>query len=529
MATTVDELLRSYGPCLSSELVQQLMEADDISLLAAKKRVSRAQTIKRLDIYFPNRTAFLYLPHQFGSDEYWDALIKALIEKNTAYGLALAALQQRGGLIPRVHFPIACGAPDRMAKRLSHANILDSLIKASLVQLIDLPGLGECVALVQGPDRYDAASAQVQARLLVERVLLLAIADWAKRLGLCSHETVKTRDNEKLPTIGPFAWDLTAASYLSALLTRKGPTESMQGFIACDILLGVQITKAGLEPYVRKCETLRTQGKIGRCLQIFVADRYDRAAFKHAKSKGIVPATPDTLFGREVAEGLGMLRELLTQTTRLLGDYDRFDEIFRRLTRFEGAVGNIRGALFEYLVADIVRGSSSRVELNVPHKDDKGGKAEVDVEAHTGRAAIRFIECKGYAPYQELPEKEWKHWLEKIPVIERSARALYGPKVKLEFELWTTGKLSTEAIAIIEKQASQVRPTKYTLSYKAAAAVRDAAKETQNDRLIATLEQHFLSSVLPATARITNGVPHPRSLATKDSIEDEAPLVDPEA
>lgn len=67
----------------------------------------------------------------------------------------------------------------------------------------------------------------------------------------------------------------------------------------------------------------------------------------------------------------------------------------------------------------------------------------MDVEAHTGVAAIRFIECKGYAPYQELPEQEWKHWLEKIPVIERSARALYGPKTKLQFELWTTGKLST--------------------------------------------------------------------------------------
>lgn len=520
MATTVDSILRSHGPCLSSDLVQHLIDCDGISLVAAKKRVSRAaQTLKRLHIYFPNRTAFLYLPSQFGSDEYWDALIKALIEKNTAYGLALAALQQRGGLMPRVHFPISCGAPDRMAKRLSHAYILDSLIKAGLVQLIDLPGLGECVALVQGPDRYDAATAQIQARLLVERVLLLAIADWARKLGLCSHETVRTRDDENLPAIGQFSWDLTAVSYLGALVTRKSATESMQGFIACDILLGVQLTEAGLAPFVRKCETLRTQGNIGRCLQIFVADRYDKDAFDLAKSKGILPATPDTLFGREVAEGLVMLQELLTQTTRLLGDYDRFDEIFRRLTRFEGAVGNIRGALFEYLVADIVRGSSGRVDLNVLHKDGNGGKAEVDVEAHTGVAAIRFIECKGYAPYQELPEQEWKHWLEKIPVIERSARALYGPKTKLQFELWTTGKLSTEAIAIIEKQASLVRPTKYALSYMAAAAVRDAARATQNDKLIATLEQHFLSSVLPAATKTRRGVPNPRSLATKESIE----------
>jgi hypothetical protein len=497
MADVLEQLLLDHGPILSTELAGLLVDQHKLTPAAARKRVSRlGPEMTRLYLAFPRNARFVYLKKDFGSPKYWQNLIKALLDTRSAYGLALVALQQRGGIMPVEHFPIACGAPLRQAKHLSPETIVARLRQANLIGEYSIPGVGNCIGLVQGPDRYDFAGGEVRARLLTEAILLDAIKMWMRNLGLVSYDKVAMRgESESLPKVSTFAWDLTAPSYLGPMLEWVAAGKPKQGFVACDVLLGLEIDELGLQPFIYKSTTLRSLKNVGRCLQIFVADRYTKQAFALAKRNGVVPATPESLFGSEVAEGLAQLTTVLREAAFATANPEVLNEVFSRLSKIEGAANNLRGALFEFVVAEMARllFAGTNVKMNQHFQDDTGAKAEVDVVATDYRRKVYFIECKGYQPYGTVPDKYVLAWLEqRVPQVYQAARKHSEWKnLEIHFEFWTTGKLSPAATAAVEEARGRIR--KYTVTFRDASAVRDLAKETRDASLIKTLEQHFLA------------------------------------
>lgn len=529
MADLLEDLLEVHGPCLSTELTRLLINSHGLGPEAARKRVSRlGSNVRRLAyLSFPRNVRFLYLQKDFGSPEYWDNLIKALLDTESAYGLALAALRQRGGIMPALHFPIACGAPLRQAKHLSPETIFQRLQKAQLIDTYEVPGVGSCIALLQGPDRYDAGNDEIKARLITEAILLKAVRSWVQRLGLGSYDRVALRDEgNELPKVGTFAWDLSAPSYLGPMVEWTAAGRPKPGFIVCDVLLGVEVDEAGLRPFIHKSMTLRGLGRIGRCLQVFVAERYTKGAFELAKKNGIVPATPDSLFGREVAQGLAQLVELLTRAAHFAIRPEVFGEVFTRLDRIEGAATNLRGALFEFIAAEMARQLfAPHVRMNVIYKAPTGEKAEVDILAEKYNQSVTFIECKGYQPAGTVPDKYVENWLNKtIPLVYQETRKHPNHKsLKLCFEFWTTGKLSDEAVAMIKAAQQKIRSGKYSVAYRDADAVHKTACGLGDKGLLNTLEQHFLEHPMATAERDVDRriVRAARSLASKEAAESE--------
>lgn len=494
MSDMLEEILKRNGPCLSTDLAQLLIVQEGLSPEAARKRVSRGCSgLKRLAyLPFPRKAKFLYLQKDYGSPWYWDALKKAIQNNSPAYGPAMAALIQRGGIMPRKHFLIACGAPLQQKKRLSAETLLDRLKLANVFDEVGVPGIGMCVALAEFTNDPDFDVSELKARLVTETILLKAVSMWARNLGLVSYNMVRLRDeSNELPQIGTFAWDLTGPSYLAPMVDWSSTGRHAQGFIACDVMLGSEVTEKGLQPFLHKCLTLRALKKVGRCMQIFIATSYSKKAFSMGKESGIIPATPETLFGTEVAEGLSQLTAVLTHTAKASIKPEVFNELFQRLGKIEGAAVNLRGALFEFIAAELVRQTiSSTIILNKIFRNEAGDKAEVDVLAVNNRK-VYFIECKGYQPSGIVEDEEIERWLEKrIPLVRQ--QALKHPdwkSLKLHFELWTTGKLTDDAIARIN--AVKAKTTKYTIEYRDAAAVYAYAKNVDDRSLILTLRQHF--------------------------------------
>jgi hypothetical protein len=523
MKLTVEGLLSARGPALSTDLARILVRKLGLTPEAARKRVSRpSPAVKRLAfLTFPRNARFIYLQKDFGSRRYWDNLIKALMESKSSYGLALAALRLRGGIMPAKHFQIACGAPLRQKRHLSPETILERLQKAQLIGPYDVPGIGACIALLEGADRYDAAKVEIRARLLVEGILLGAASTWLKNLGIVSYGKVAIRDSgAKQPSVGTFAWDLTAPSYLGPILQWTAEGKQKQGFVACDVLLGTQVDEEGLRPFINKCVTLRTLKRVGGCLQMFIADHFAPTAFELAKKNGIIPATPETLFGRDVAEGLVQLFEVLCYATRSV-DPEQLKFVFERLSRIEGAAVNLRGALFEYLVAEIVRRSSGGfVRIGQTLKLENGEKAEVDVVAEKQNVSVTFIECKGYLPSGTLSDQHIERWLEKsIPrIYEYARRHSQWKNLAVQFELWTTGTISTVARELIAKKASEVRPTRYSITVRDADGVRDVAQSVQDRSLLKIFNEHFFEHPLATAERDLerNHTRRARSLARKE-------------
>lgn len=97
------------------------------------------------------------------------------------------------------------------------------MVAANALGKYELPGLGMCVMSKKTYERHqldlNELAAATRSRLVAEGVLLDCIREWLRRLAMVSYNTVRTR-NAEMPRVGPFAWDLTAPSYLTSVLTR---------------------------------------------------------------------------------------------------------------------------------------------------------------------------------------------------------------------------------------------------------------------------------------------------------------------
>jgi hypothetical protein len=499
MSDAVLDYLSAHGPSLTSDVAQFLVDNHGLKPDAARQRVSRTRTaVKRLAyITFPRKARFIYLQQQYGSPQYWEKLVEALIRTRSAYGLAIESILQRGGLIPVKHFAIACGAPMMQARHLSPDTIFNRLKQAQLLDKVLVSGIGECIVFSQYEGRYEFLAQDVRARLITESVLLKAISDWSRKLGLVSYEKVSTRDGETLPRVGTFAWDLTAPSYLS-FLTKGDDGKQKPGFLACDILLGEEVGVGGIRPFLQKCHSLRALRNVGPTIQMFVADSYSHDAFMLAKQNGIIAATPGNLFGDEIAAGLKELTSVLRQAATSAIDPARFDELFSKLGKIEGASTQLRGTLFEYLAADIVRKTISwDIKMNRIFKDDANKKqAEVDVVAINGNASIYLFECKGYSPYGEIPDSEFKRWLQhNVPTAFSAIKNHPDWKnLKVHFEFWATGSLSAEALEMFDVAKKTVKPSRYTLGLKLAPAILAMCKETNDKGLTTAFQKHYMKA-----------------------------------
>ncbi|OYR18272.1 hypothetical protein [Brucella thiophenivorans] len=498
---TIEDYLNVNGPCLSGELSEYLVKTYKIAPATARKRVSRAidtnnTVIKKLHgVTFPHKARFIYLTKDFGSLRYWMELENALLKSNSVLGLAISALRARNGLIPLKHFKIACGAPLKQSRHLSPEIVIERLQAANLIEIKSINGLGDCVALIKRDNVYERIAAELQPRFIVESIVLKAVSDWMRKLGIASYDRVKTREDNILPTVGTFAWDMTAPSYLGPMLRFSKDGEGKNGFVACDILLDKKVDLFGILPFLHKCKTLRQLRNVGPCLQIFVADRYTKEAFQMAKKAGVIPATPSSLFGREVAEGLNELHKVLHNAAASIIDPEAFGTLFKKLGKIEGAAIQIRGTFFEFLAAEIARKSmpNTNVRLNLNFKNEQGS-AEADVVVIQDNHNVVMIECKGYNPYAEIPSDYFKRWLQhNVPICYQAARSHSDWKnLPVRFEFWGTGELSAESLDLYERAKTTLNPARYTIDVKLGPEVLAQAKLTQDDSVIRSIEQHYM-------------------------------------
>lgn len=494
------DALTILGPCLSTDLADHLMKVHGLSAEAARQRVSRAPAdVRRLGhLPFPRKARFVYLQSQFASDSYWTNLYKAIYETKGAYAKALGAVEARV-VVPLEHFMIACGAPIAQKKHISADSVLQRLVSANVLVIEPLPGIGKCIMTKQTSEDYDGRReellAKTSARLLAESILLDSLKEWLRRLALVSYHKVSLRTpTQASPKIGTFCWDLAAPSYISALSTwTRGSAPSIKpGWVVCDVLLNHEARLEHIEAFIYKAQSTVALKNVGKAIFIFVAERYDSSAFNELRKAGIVPATPESLFGKEIADAFSQLSKTLERAA--LGSLDpvKFDDLFSRLSKLEGAVGNMRGAFFELLVAEVVRKNSpADVQLNKICKTP-AGEAEVDVWEYKDGIVSRMIECKGISPNTLVEDKEIELWITKrIPNIRKYLEKQGWAEPKPKFELWTSGGLSDAAKKRIEK-TKKANSKKFEIEVLGPEEIRRITKKTKDKSLLKTIENHFI-------------------------------------
>jgi len=81
MSAYIVDLLKSRGPCLTSNLIQDMID-EGVAPAAARQRLSRAKSsyTRLAGIQFEKRARFIYLDSQFATQDYWEGLERAFRE-----------------------------------------------------------------------------------------------------------------------------------------------------------------------------------------------------------------------------------------------------------------------------------------------------------------------------------------------------------------------------------------------------------------------------------------------------------------
>lgn len=490
----IELILKNHGPMLTSQLSLHLQALYAISAESARKQISRRPSHVHTLAYLPfaKGARFIYCVDDYGTALFWNCLEKALEESSKGYSLALKSVRAREGIIPLRHFQIACGSPKILSKHLSAETILKRMQQAKLLHVLNIDGVGQCVTTSSDPSYVTLSVENLKARILVEKLLLDSLKTWAKNLALGSFNKFQIRDEKaENPVVGPFEWDMTSPSYLMGLTTQNEGKPS-PGFFVCDLLLNGTINEKAVEPFIHKLKTIRNLHKIGRLFPIFVAEKYTREAFQKLREVGAIPATQSALFGEEIADGLKMLMHTLADSASHTKSPEKFDKLFSSLSKLEGAIQTMRGAFFEYIVADLLRKTIPNVNIRMNNVIMDNGKttAEVDIILEA-EDYVSFIECKGLNPARVIPADLVKHWLDKLQTVRQWAltnRTWQGKTFKFEF--WSTSRSGKQSYDLYEK--AKRNTLKYELHLRDRNALSASLSTLSDKHLKRVFEQHFL-------------------------------------
>lgn len=491
-------LIEQNGPMRSATLKDFLIKLG-VSEVAARQRISRAHlsgSIKAfLGLKLPKKENFLFLESQFDTYHFWQKLLVALTETNSAYGIALNSLISRGG-VNKSYFCIVSGAPKKLKKHLSSNQILLELINSKFLKLENCGSDEKYIVLDTNGnlDSFNISDIQINNR--IDQILVDCIFEWVRNLGLASYNSIEKRSIIEIPDFGNFYWDITAPSYVLPVASYdKG--KLLNGFLVINASHS-NLDDKGIKYFIKKCETIRSMPKIRPFLPILVAENFSPEAFKIGKQNGIIFTTPKILFGIEASESLKKLKNILENATeKASSDPKGILNLLNEISKIEGAAFNVRGALFEMVVGNIVQnGEGGAIEISKKYKAGKNIKVEVDVQLLKGSHLIINYECKGYLPTNKVNAEEIKTWIDiKINKIYEEIRSNSSfSNRKIEFEFWTSGQFEDDALIILTEKSKKVN--KYSIKWMDGQSILKYARAKNNSTMIEILNQHYLKHPL---------------------------------
>lgn len=502
MPDFIRNLLEDAGPCLTSDLVSE-MQRMGISAPAARQRITRARSqYRRLGgIKFANNTGFIYLEEQYGTDEFWDALIEAFRSHGKAYWSAYVGLNARGGRYPESLFPIVCGAPKRRKKQLAPQTVLERLVAINLLEIEQIGDDQKNLVKFKPYSLPPEPEARMSAVLVAENVALNAIKEWARNLGWGSYDKFRIRNDEKLPDVAGVAWDLSAPSYLRPLI-RKDNDSIKPGFFVCDIYLGNTIEIALVEQFIRKYDMAASPKNVAPTMAMLVGNEFGNEAFDRAKSAGVMAATIHNLFGENIEKALADLIKLLSDTGSTAAvNPEHLETVISKLTSIEGAAGNLRGALFELVIGSLVKNvKGGWVETGLNKVEMASGrKAELDVLWNDSQAKkVLIIECKAKIPNAEVSCEDVKHWYEdRVPLIYKILKEERAYQdYEFEFQIWTNGIFHSAAEAWLSTRPKSLPD--FSVDWKNGAALKAFSDQANDQHIKNILREHYFRN--PGTA-----------------------------
>lgn len=492
----IHKILDAHGPSRSSLVAEHLQSQLGLNADASRKRLSRVlKPVVRFPIpLLPKREAFLYRLSDRNTERFWTNFHRDLRATNSVYGAALDGILARGGSVRKEDFTVISGAPVAQKGQVSSEHVAERLVAAGFLNAFDLPE--SCYVAHGSPIGTTSRS----ARSLAEGVLLDALREWARKIGLASYNAIAIRGDARPRQVGPFVWDLSGPSYVLPL--RNG--EAQPGFLVADAFADGRLDEYHIKYFIRKARMSKASLKGAGVFPILLAESFTSTALIEGHKAGIVMATHETLFGARVAQSLRNLINTLNNAAAMVaGNPGRLEEYIRELSSIEGKAGNLRGVLFNLLSAYLLRRSAVSIDIGKSAFDEKTGKhADIDILAVTTQSSLcTLVECKGKQPGGIVQVDEVSDWLRRIPTFNAYVQGQQALRESgRRFELWTSGAFSADAIQLLN--AEKAKRTRFPIDWKDGQAVLSLAREGKEKAVSDALFEHFLRHPLAEAGSI---------------------------
>lgn len=498
MGVSVKDILENQGPGLTGEVIEALVK-NGSSQAAARKRVERAQFdyTRLAGVRFAKNARFIYLEHQYGDKDFWNAVERAFEKAGTSYWHMVNALKARGGRCKASYFPIVASAPKARKSQLSPARILERLCD---VNLLEVRKLTDDVEFVQfQPNIYHKISEErLLATHLAETVLLNAVITWAQKLGFGSYNQFKIRTAEDLPIVSGLAWDMSAPSYMRPLRQVVGG-KLMPAFFVCDVNLNGPLDQGCVAAFIHKHDVASAPRNVAPILPMLVGDVFTQEAYDLAKQKGVMAVTVADLFGNDVRKALQDLINLLSDAGATASvNPKHLTTVLDSLSKIEGSANNLRGTLFEFVAGSLLKDIEAEgfLEIGKKHTDFKktGKQFEIDVllnQKDKNRALI--VECKSKIPGALVSLEEVKRWYsDRVQLIYRTLKDSYRLEGReFVFELWSNGGLHNQASSWLEAQKPKSK--KYKVGWKDGPALKTYSNKATSSAIRQALKDHYFT------------------------------------
>ncbi|MEP1216581.1 MAG: hypothetical protein ABJM11_16270 [Marinobacter sp.] len=506
MSAYVVNLLKSRGPCLTSDLIQVMID-EGVSPAAARQRLSRAKSsyTKLAGIQFEKRARFIYLDSQFATQDYWEGLERAFREHGMSYWCAIAGLRSRGGACLKSQFPIVCGAPLMRKGQIAPDTILERLQAAGVLKEIAEENFSEPVVTLNPMNFGVVETSDLRAFNVAENVAIHAIHEWARRVGLGSYGAFRLRNVSELPVVSSVAWDITAPSYARPL-ARFSNGQMKPGFIVSDVVLGDGLSVEAVEVFIRKHDMASAPLGVAPIMPFLVANWFDQEAYDAARSAGVIAVTVEQLLGKTLATALQALVQILSDLGATAAvNAEKIEMVLNELTRIEGAAQNLRGDLFELVIGNVVKAvekGSLSVGREIQHRT-QALKAELDVRLNSEDCNnTLIIECKAKVPGSKVSEAEVRKWYEKkiLRIVEILRSDPYYSERRLRFEMWTNGLFHPTALAWLDSRKTEFEDEGYSVGWRDGVAVKKYSKKVRDKAIQNILREHYFNHPLTKIA-----------------------------
>ncbi len=291
-------------------------------------------------------------------------------------------------------------------------------------------------------------------RLRLQRILLKDLMDMLQRVNAIAWKRWRSDPSPALAVQdnGTF-WDATAVSYARGIRRRKG-TRRPPRLVLAEAVYGRKFTLADQEGFERRlAHVYHRTSESEEPVAIVLAHWLQGDIFEELKRRGYLIYTLEQLFGERALKEISKLRELLTD--REAPDPIKISEVLQGLHDLDrlGEMGNLRGLLFEYLVADWLRKTGLNIEQQVSlhkQKDDVERDMEIDIFGTT-ESKLLIVECRGHGATTLVQKSELVEFFDNK--FRPAARALrYRAPNRREVPLFvTSSSLDEDAEKYIEQ------------------------------------------------------------------------------